>query len=277
MHTRIFYSCICAGMKIRVFIFMLCCARSLSGQQDSLPAQKTPELYFGSLEYCGYSDRIQYAVDQNFTYPEAAIRAGKEGVVIFSILFNWKGEVSEPEIIFDPGVGCSPEWLLKIPFFQSWSSFNLEQEKKTIRVVRYLHYRLSDTSITYCTVHPDFDGPFGTPWQWAQANKVYEPFDLAKTASYPGGEWELSKFLTKELGVFSCNRDSMPFSTRAAVEFVVNKDGSLQNIKILKSAHPCTDEAILTAFRRMPRWSPGEANGCPVRMRYVVPVRIHWE
>ena len=62
-----------------------------------------------------------------------------------------------------------------------------------------------------------------------------------------------------------------------ALEILVNKDGSLQNIRILKSAHPCTDEAILTAFGRMPRWNPAEANGCPVRLRCVIPVRIRWE
>ena len=264
-------------MKIRVFIFMLCCAHNLSGQQDTLSVQKTPELYFGTLEYCGYTDEIQKAVDRELTYPDSAIRAGKEGVVIFSILLDRDNRTSEPEIICDPGVGCSPELLLKIPFSRNWLTFDLLQEKKSIRVVRYLQYRLADTSITYCIAHPDFNGPFGTPWQWEWGNKVYEMYDLAKPASYPGGERELLMFLTKELGAFSCNRDSLPFTTRAAVAFVVNKDGSLQNIKILKSAHPCTDEAILAAFRRMPRWSPGEANGCPVRMRFVVPVRIRWE
>lgn len=264
-------------MKIRAFVFTFCCAGFLYGQQDTVPAHEEPELYFSTLEYCNYTSGIQHAIDRELSYPAHALRAGMEGVVVFSILFNWKGETSDPRIIVDPGLGCTPESLKQIPFHQYWSNFILQDKKKTIRVVRSLHYRLSDTSITYCVTHPCFNGPVETPWQWERANKVYEMFDLSKPASYPGGDRELMSFLSKELGAFSCNRDSLPLNSKAVVEFVANKDGSLQNIRILKSAHPCTDEAILTAFGRMPRWNPAEANGCPVRLRCVIPVRIRWE
>jgi protein TonB len=265
-------------MKTRVFILALCCAYNLSGQADSSASGQEPPFYFSILEYCGYTSGIQHAVKRDIRYPEAALRAGKEGTVIFSVLFNWERKVSDPQIMYDPaGIGIAPDVLERLPFNTYWSDYHLRDDRLTIRVVRYLHFRLSDTSITYLKVHPDFCGPLETPWQSEQASKVYEIFDLAKTASFPGGERELMSFLKKELGPFSCHRDSLPVGTKTIVEFVVNKDGSLQNIRILKSAHPCTDEAVLAALRRMPRWSPAEANGCPVRLRYVLPIRIRWE
>ena len=265
-------------MKIRVFILALCCAHNLSGQADSSASGQEPPLYFSSLEYCGYTDGIQYAVKRDIRYPEAALRDGKEGTVIFSVLFNWKHEVYNPQIMYDPaGIGISPDVLGRLPFSNYWSDFHLRDDSLTIRVVRYLHFRLSDTSVTYSKVHPDFNGPFETPRQWAWNHKIYEMFDLAKPASFPGGEQELFLFFSKELGTFSCHRDSLPVGSKTIVEFVVNKDGSLQNIRILKSAHPCTDEAVLAVMRRMPRWSPAEANGCPVRLRYVLPIRIRRE
>jgi protein TonB len=84
-------------------------------------------------------------------------------------------------------------------------------------------------------------------------------------------------FLTKELDFRSCRSDSIPVSSKAIVEFVVNKDGSIQNIGILQSPHPCVNEPIRAAILRMPRWTPAEANGCPVRMRFRLPVRVRWE
>lgn len=265
-------------MKIRVFILAICCAHKLFGQADSVVPGEEPPLYFSVLEYCGYTRGIQSAVKREIRYPEAALRAGKEGTVIFSVLFDWERKVYGPQIMHDPaGIGISPDALLRLPFNEYWSDFQLRDNRLTIRVVRYLHFRLSDTSVTYSNVHPDFNGPFEKPFQWAEANRVYDMFDLSKLASFPGGERELFLFLSKELGPFSCNRDSLPVHSKSIVEFIVNRDGSLQNIRFLKSAHPCTDEAILAAIRRMPLWWPAEANGCAVRMRMVLPVRIRWE
>ncbi len=57
------------------------------------------------------------------------------------------------------------------------------------------------------------------------------------------------------------------------VQFVVEKDGKLSNIKVLKGLKN-TNNAVIKALQTAPRWLPGKQNGRPVRVRKVLAVKI---
>lgn len=59
---------------------------------------------------------------------------------------------------------------------------------------------------------------------------------------------------------------------KVIVSFVIEKDGSVSNIKALRSPHSSlTDEAI-RVIKAMPNWNPGTMSGKPVRVKYVLPL-----
>ena len=63
-------------------------------------------------------------------------------------------------------------------------------------------------------------------------------------------------------------------SGTVVLQFVVEKDGSIDNVKILNPvADGCTDEAI-KAVRSMPKWNPGKNHGEPVRVLFNLPVKF---
>ena len=59
---------------------------------------------------------------------------------------------------------------------------------------------------------------------------------------------------------------------RAVVSFVVEKDGSITNVKVLKSLDPLLDKEAVRVVKTMPKWIPGKQSLVPVRVRYVLPV-----
>ena len=59
---------------------------------------------------------------------------------------------------------------------------------------------------------------------------------------------------------------------RVIASFTVEKDGSLTDIKIVKSVDPSLDKEAQRVIRAMPRWIPGKVNGSPVRVKYTVPL-----
>jgi periplasmic protein TonB len=61
---------------------------------------------------------------------------------------------------------------------------------------------------------------------------------------------------------------------KVRVEFVVEKDGSLSNIKVIESLTPETDAEAIRLIQNCPKWTPGMARGVPVRVRYSVPVKF---
>ena len=59
---------------------------------------------------------------------------------------------------------------------------------------------------------------------------------------------------------------------RVIVQFVVEKDGSITDVKIAKSVDPSLDKEAARVIKSMPHWIAGRQNGSPVRVRFTVPV-----
>ena len=59
---------------------------------------------------------------------------------------------------------------------------------------------------------------------------------------------------------------------RVTVQFVVNKDGSIVDAKVLRGVDPYLDKEAVRVIMGMPKWKPGMQRGKPVRVKYTVPV-----
>ena len=59
---------------------------------------------------------------------------------------------------------------------------------------------------------------------------------------------------------------------RVTVQFVVEKDGSIANARVLRGIDPELDKEAVRVISAMPKWKPGEQRGKPVRCKFTVPV-----
>ena len=59
---------------------------------------------------------------------------------------------------------------------------------------------------------------------------------------------------------------------RVVVQFVVEKDGSISNVNVVRSVDPSLDKEAIRVVKAMPRWIPGKQNGSPVRCKFTLPV-----
>ena len=107
-------------------------------------------------------------------------------------------------------------------------------------------------------------------------DKTYEMFDIQKPPSFPGGERELLKFLAENIKYPPLARENN-IQGNVALTFVVNKNGSVSDVTILRDiGGGCGKEAV-RVVHSMPKWNPGEANGNPVKVRFTLPVRFKLE
>lgn len=106
--------------------------------------------------------------------------------------------------------------------------------------------------------------------------KTYEMFDIQKAPSFVGGEAELLKYLNQNIKYPPLARENN-IQGVVALTFVVNKDGSVSDVKVVKDiGGGCGKEAV-RVVENMPKWVPGEANGHPVKVRFTLPVRFRLE
>lgn len=88
---------------------------------------------------------------------------------------------------------------------------------------------------------------------------------------FPGGMKELLKFLQDNLR-YPNSAMEKNVQGRVIVQFVVEKDGTPTEFKVLRSVDPDLDAEALRVLQTMPKWKPGMQRGEVVRVKYTVPV-----
>lgn len=87
---------------------------------------------------------------------------------------------------------------------------------------------------------------------------------------FPGGDKALFDFMHKNV-VYPPLAKENGISGKVYVQFVVNTDGSITEVKVLRGIGSGCDEEAVRVVKKMPLWKPGMKSGQPVRCKFVVP------
>ncbi|MBT3301106.1 MAG: energy transducer TonB [Bacteroidetes bacterium] len=91
--------------------------------------------------------------------------------------------------------------------------------------------------------------------------------------SFPGGDKARNQYLRESIRYPDIERDN-GIQGPVVVNFVVEKDGSINNVKILKGLTPNINEEAIRVVKDMPRWVAGKQRGKPVRVYVNLPIRF---
>lgn len=94
--------------------------------------------------------------------------------------------------------------------------------------------------------------------------------------SFPGGEKALMQYI-KDNTYYPKEMCEGAAQGRVMVGFVINEDGSISDVKVLRSLTPECDEVAVKIVKGMPKWNPGKQNGKAVKTKYTVPVSFRTE
>jgi len=94
---------------------------------------------------------------------------------------------------------------------------------------------------------------------------------VEQQAEFPGGPAAFARFLQKNLK-YPAAAQRANVSGRVYVQFVVNTDGSIQDVQVLKSVGFGCDEEAVRVIKSVPRWNPGKQSGRAVRSRFTQPI-----
>lgn len=94
---------------------------------------------------------------------------------------------------------------------------------------------------------------------------------VERLPEFPGGPKELMKWLTKNLR-YPQQALTRKQQGEVMVQFIINRDGTLTDFKVTKSAGTALDNEALRVMRMMPKWTPGEDHGKKCRTLFIIPV-----
>ncbi len=104
------------------------------------------------------------------------------------------------------------------------------------------------------------------------ADKKEKAFDVVEVMpQFPGGAPELFNFLAKNIR-YPAEAENAGTQGRVIVTFVVGKDGSINDARVVKSVDPLLDAEALRVINAMPNWTPGTQSGKAVNVKYTVPI-----
>lgn len=101
-------------------------------------------------------------------------------------------------------------------------------------------------------------------------NNIYNTAGIEVKPDFPGG---LEKFYKYVMNNYRAPEEP-GLSGKVFVTFVVEKDGSLTDIKVIRDIGFGTGTEAIRVLKKSPRWNPGEQNGKKVRVLYSLPITI---
>ena len=107
------------------------------------------------------------------------------------------------------------------------------------------------------------------------AEKNQQVFDVVEQMpEYPGGIQALFEYLQQNVK-YPEDAVKQKIEGRVIATFVVETDGSINNVEVVKPAFPSLDAEAVRVLSAMPKWTPGMQSGKVVRVKYTVPINFN--
>ena len=216
-------------------------------------------------QYTGGEEAMMKYVAENIKYPQAAKDKNIGGRVFVSFVIEKDGSVNEVKVMRGIGGGCDEEAVRVIKGMPKWKPGIQKGKPVRVSYMMPLNFKLSDDQPEKPAQQTDANKPNMKP----DKNGVYQICE--QMPEFPGGVEALMDFVAKNV-VYPQEAMDKEISGRVYVSFVIEKDGSVNEVKVMKGiGGGCDDEAV-RVIKGMPKWKPGKQDGKPVRVSYMMPI-----
>ena len=215
-------------------------------------------------EFPGGQGALLKFLATNVRYPESAVKNGIEGRVSWSFVVGKDGAISEAEVIRGVSPELNEEALRVINSMPVWSPGKQRGEAVNVKYTVPVTFRLSG-------------GKKKTSSRIAQ--RLIKEVDTSGRVftvvqhmpEFPGGQTSLLKYLATRIKYPTIAQEN-GIQGRVSCSFVVDTDGSLKDIEVIRGIDPSLDREAVRVIREMPKWNPGVQNNMAVAVKYTVPV-----
>ena len=215
-------------------------------------------------EFPGGQGALLKFLATNVRYPESAVKNGIEGRVSCSFVVGKDGVISEAEVIRGVSPELNEEALRVINSMPVWSPGKQRGKVVNVKYTVPVTFRLSG-------------GKKKTSSRIVQrqikevdtSGRVFTV--VQQMPEFPSGQASLLKYLATRIKYPAIAQEN-GIQGRVSCSFVVDTDGSLKNIEVIRGIDPSLDREAVRVIREMPKWNPGVQNNMAVAVKYTVPV-----
>ena len=263
-------------------------------------------------QFPGGEDSLYNFIYSNLRYPQEAIDNGIEGNVYITFVIEKDGSITNIKILRDIGYGCGAEVVRVLKMMPKWipgsqrgkpvkGQFNIpikfelkdeDNAKHTDETSLLKNDSINNTTEVIDVFPANEVIPFYQPngekgvtgfqniidmSEPDEETEIILSIDPVETQpQFPGGDDSLYSFIYSNLRYPQEAIDN-GIEGRVFITFVIEKDGSITGIKLLRDiGYGCGEEAM-RVVRMMPKWTPSKQRGNPVRTQYNMPINFEFK
>ena len=216
---------------------------------------------------------------QNIQYPALAQEQGIQGRVFVQFVVNTDGTLDDVKAVRSPDPSLAEEAVRVVKSMPRWNPASQNSKAVRSRFNLPIMFRLSapeenqDAGNGGAAANGDAKASGQSSNSSAGAeggdNRVFNVVE--KQASFPGGNEACDAWLAKQIH-YPAIAQEQGIQGRVFVQFVVNTDGTLDDVVALRSPDPSLAKEAVRVVKSMPRWNPATQNNKPVRSRFNLPI-----
>lgn len=215
----------------------------------------------------------------NIKYPTSAVKMALQGNTVINFTVK-SGKIMNAYAQNELGEGCDDEVINAISnyddFFGMDGNYSIKVTFKLEGAETNIKNQQVSTTDNYADLNNIVITGFLPKKEEVSDQSIYNFVSMSSPPNYPGGVYKFYEYLSKNIKYPTMAADN-EIEGNVFVSFVVEKDGSLTDIKVDRRLGYGTDEEALRVLKMSKRWNPGMQNGRPVRVKYNIPIKFSLE
>ena len=199
-------------------------------------------------EFPGGMEKLIQFIEENTHLPKCVTDGKVQGRSVIEMVVEKDGTLSDFKVVRSLHKDCDSEAIRVLKSMPRWKPARLRG--KTVRMQYTVPVQFKpkqqkevvDTQVHNC-VPSEPQGPI------EPEEEVFDKDYFEEMPEFPGGMEKL-------------------------IQFMVEKDGTLSDFKVVRSLHKDCDAEAIRVLKTMPKWKPGKVCGKPIRVKYTVPVQF---
>ena len=216
-------------------------------------------------EFPGGMGECMKWLGQNIKYPAEAIEKGIQGRVIIQMVVTKEGDIAEAKVVrgVDPLLDAEALRVININSMPKWKPGKQKGEAVNVKYTIPVMFKLTGDNSS--------DKKEADTQQEAKVDENGIHQVCEEMPEFPGGMQECMKWLGKNIK-YPTTAQEKGIQGRVIMQFVVERDGSITEPKVVRGVDPDLDKEALRVISIMPNWKPGKHKGEAVRVKYTLPV-----
>lgn len=221
-------------------------------------------------EYPGGQGELLKYLAKGIKYPVIAQENGIQGRVTASFIVEKDGSIRNVEVIRGVDPSLDAEAIRILSDMPNWTPGKQRGQDVAVKYTVPVTFRLQGKTENQPT--PGKDDIVVVGYGSNEADNSNQVFAMVeKMPEFPGGQDGLIAFLAKTIQ-YPKEAQEKGLQGRVVCSFIVEKNGSLSDVKVIRGIDPSLDQEALRVISVMPKWTPGTQRGKAVRVKYTVPL-----